>query len=189
MPEAPRAELIRGLAVFGEPPGRAHAAIAAALESPVGCAPLSECLRPSSTVALLTGDRFLEYEPETGSIKELPRQPAQRFRDMAANLTSAAPGETVADLARHVGITAPRFDHPLRNDDPHACILCGLCVRTCREGVWQNVLGFDAGKARAAIASKADKEIAALKREAARMGDALEKAGAEAYRPKHWAQR
>ena len=45
---------------------------------------------------LLTGDRFLEYEPETGSIKELPRQPAQRFRDMAANLTGAAPGETVA---------------------------------------------------------------------------------------------
>ena len=45
---------------------------------------------------LLTGDRFLEYEPETGSIKELPRQPAQRFRDMAANLTSAAPGVTVA---------------------------------------------------------------------------------------------
>jgi biopolymer transport protein ExbB len=45
---------------------------------------------------LLTGDRFLEYEPETGSIKELPRQPAQRFRDMAANLTAAAPGATVA---------------------------------------------------------------------------------------------
>jgi biopolymer transport protein ExbB len=45
---------------------------------------------------LLTGDRFLEYEPETGSIKELPRQPAQRFRDMAANLTGAAPGVTVA---------------------------------------------------------------------------------------------
>jgi biopolymer transport protein ExbB len=45
---------------------------------------------------LLTGDRFLEYEPATGSIKELPRQPAQRFRDLAANLTSAAPGATVA---------------------------------------------------------------------------------------------
>ena len=45
---------------------------------------------------LLTGDRFLDYEPETGSIKELPRQPAQRFRDMAANLTAAAPGATVA---------------------------------------------------------------------------------------------
>ena len=45
---------------------------------------------------LLTGDSFLEYEPETGSIKELPRQPAPRFREMAGALSNAAPGETVA---------------------------------------------------------------------------------------------
>jgi nickel-dependent lactate racemase len=36
------------------------AAIAAALESPVGCPPLSEMLRPGSRVALLTGDRFTD---------------------------------------------------------------------------------------------------------------------------------
>jgi nickel-dependent lactate racemase len=43
-------------------PARANpwSAIAAALESPVGCPPLSECLRPGSTVALLTGDRFTD---------------------------------------------------------------------------------------------------------------------------------
>ena len=35
-------------------------AIAPALESPVGCAPLAEMLRPGSTVALLTGDRFTD---------------------------------------------------------------------------------------------------------------------------------
>jgi biopolymer transport protein ExbB len=45
---------------------------------------------------LITGDSFLEFETETGSIKELPRQPAQRFRDMATALYNAAPGETVA---------------------------------------------------------------------------------------------
>ena len=36
------------------------AAIAAALEAPIGCPPLSEMLRPGSTVALLTGDRFTD---------------------------------------------------------------------------------------------------------------------------------
>lgn len=35
-------------------------AITAALEAPIGCAPLSEMLRPGSTVALLTGDRFTD---------------------------------------------------------------------------------------------------------------------------------
>ncbi len=45
---------------------------------------------------LVTGDRFLEYETETGSIKELPRQPADRFRSMALALFEASPGETVA---------------------------------------------------------------------------------------------
>ncbi|MFH2006972.1 MAG: aldehyde ferredoxin oxidoreductase C-terminal domain-containing protein [bacterium] len=51
--------------------------------------------------------------------------------------------KVVRDMARHVGIEEPRFNHPQRNDDPHACILCGQCVRVCREGVWQNVLGFE----------------------------------------------
>ncbi len=51
--------------------------------------------------------------------------------------------KVVRDLAKHLGITEPRFAHPQKNEDPHACILCGLCVRTCREGVWQNVLGFE----------------------------------------------
>jgi biopolymer transport protein ExbB len=44
----------------------------------------------------VTGDRFLRFEPETKSLQDLPRQPKARFRSMAADLTSAAPGETVA---------------------------------------------------------------------------------------------
>ena len=51
--------------------------------------------------------------------------------------------KVVRELAQHLGMTEPRFVHPQRNEDPNACILCGLCVRTCREGVWQNVLGFE----------------------------------------------
>ena len=45
--------------------------------------------------------------------------------------------------ARRRRWTAPRFAHPRRNEDPHACILCGLCVRLCHEGVWHNVLAFE----------------------------------------------
>ncbi len=51
--------------------------------------------------------------------------------------------KVVRDLAREAGLDGPRFAHPRRNEDPHACILCGLCVRLCHEGVWHNVLAFE----------------------------------------------
>jgi len=44
----------------------------------------------------VTGDRFMRFEPETKSLQDLPRQPKARFRSMAGDLTSAAPGSTVA---------------------------------------------------------------------------------------------
>lgn len=44
---------------------------------------------------LSTGDRFLTYDTETGSIKSLPRQPRDRYREMAANLFEASPDEIV----------------------------------------------------------------------------------------------
>jgi aldehyde:ferredoxin oxidoreductase len=50
--------------------------------------------------------------------------------------------KVVRDLARDLGVAAPRFVHPQRNENPHACILCGLCVRLCHEGVWHHVLAF-----------------------------------------------
>ena len=51
--------------------------------------------------------------------------------------------KVVRDLARDAGVDGPRFAHPRRNEDPHACILCGLCVRLCHEGVWHDVLAFE----------------------------------------------
>jgi aldehyde:ferredoxin oxidoreductase len=50
--------------------------------------------------------------------------------------------KAVADLARHLGVTEPRFTNPHRNQSENACILCGLCVNICRQGVWQDVLAF-----------------------------------------------
>ena len=51
--------------------------------------------------------------------------------------------KAVKDLAKHMGIEKPRFDHPARNEDENACILCGKCVQMCRQGVWQDVLAFE----------------------------------------------
>jgi aldehyde:ferredoxin oxidoreductase len=51
--------------------------------------------------------------------------------------------EVVREMARDVGVSAPRFTHPQRNESPNACILCGLCVRMCHEGVWHHVLAFE----------------------------------------------
>ncbi len=49
----------------------------------------------------------------------------------------------IQDMARHAGVTEARFAHPNRNEDEHACVLCGRCVKMCREGVWQDVLAFE----------------------------------------------
>ncbi len=51
--------------------------------------------------------------------------------------------KVVKDMAKHAGVTKARFSHPLANDDPNACILCGRCVNICRHGVRQNVLSFE----------------------------------------------
>lgn len=48
--------------------------------------------------AAISGDRFLEFRPESVAFRELPRQPAGRYRSMAAALWSAGPGD-VAPMA------------------------------------------------------------------------------------------
>jgi aldehyde:ferredoxin oxidoreductase len=51
--------------------------------------------------------------------------------------------KVLKDYAAEVGLGAPRFVHPERNESPNACILCGLCVRVCHEAVWHKVLCFE----------------------------------------------
>ena len=51
--------------------------------------------------------------------------------------------KVVRDLALEAGVATARFVHPQRNESEHACILCGLCVRLCHEGVWHKVLAFE----------------------------------------------
>jgi biopolymer transport protein ExbB len=45
---------------------------------------------------LVSGDRFLNYLPDTNTILELARQPQRRYRAMASDLYNAAPNTTVA---------------------------------------------------------------------------------------------
>ena len=50
----------------------------------------------------VTGNRFLKYEPRTGTLQELARQPAGRFQAMARNLAEAREGtvEMAVDPSR-----------------------------------------------------------------------------------------
>jgi len=41
---------------------------------------------------VLSGEQFLKYDPGTGTLQELARQPARRFRSMAGDLTAAGSG-------------------------------------------------------------------------------------------------
>jgi aldehyde:ferredoxin oxidoreductase len=49
----------------------------------------------------------------------------------------------IKNMAQQAGVERARFSHPERDDSEHACILCGHCVRMCREGVWHKVLAFE----------------------------------------------
>jgi biopolymer transport protein ExbB len=54
----------------------------------------ADVVRMGSFTAI-TGDSFLNFSPDTGRLTELPRAPADRYVDMAANLSSASEGEAV----------------------------------------------------------------------------------------------
>jgi aldehyde:ferredoxin oxidoreductase len=49
----------------------------------------------------------------------------------------------IKNMAKQAGVESARFSHPEKNPGEHACILCGHCVRMCREGVWHKVLAFE----------------------------------------------
>jgi nickel-dependent lactate racemase len=57
----PRENVVAEIAMTDLPPlADPWTAIVAALKNPIGCPPLAETLKPGSTVALLTGDRFTD---------------------------------------------------------------------------------------------------------------------------------
>ncbi|MBM4176982.1 MAG: 4Fe-4S dicluster domain-containing protein, partial [Ignavibacteria bacterium] len=50
--------------------------------------------------------------------------------------------KVVKDMAEKLGVTQPRFESLERDEDPNACILCGMCVNVCRDLVKAEILGF-----------------------------------------------
>ena len=66
---------------------------------------------------------------------------AMRARKVTIELLLArAPGsEVIQDLAKKVGIEAPRFK---TKDEDEKCVLCGLCVRVCNEVMRVGAIGF-----------------------------------------------
>ena len=48
----------------------------------------------------------------------------------------------VQRVAKLCGVTESRFKSELTNEDPKACILCGACVRACKEFAMERILDF-----------------------------------------------
>lgn len=49
----------------------------------------------------------------------------------------------IKDLAKKYNVQLNGLKHPLVDYNPKACILCGLCVKVCKEGIWESVIGFE----------------------------------------------
>ncbi len=48
----------------------------------------------------------------------------------------------IKQFAGEYGVSQARFNHPLIDYSPNACILCGLCVNACSEIMWEDIIGF-----------------------------------------------
>ena len=59
--------------------------------------------------------------------------------------------EVIKELARNNDIKDNVFKHPLVDYNKNACILCGLCVRVCSQGIWEDIIGFTGRGAKRAV--------------------------------------
>ncbi|MDP8224120.1 MAG: 2Fe-2S iron-sulfur cluster-binding protein [Candidatus Lernaella stagnicola] len=81
----------------------------------------------------------------------------RKHRAMLLNLLLArCPGEKVVqDLAAEFGVTEPHPRFEKRNDD---CILCGMCVQTCRDIVGVAAIAFEGRGTTRRVTPPFDKE-------------------------------
>ncbi len=80
------------------------------------------------------------YPVNDGLVVETDTEKVQKTRKMMLELILARSpnSETVNALAEEYGITQSRIEKKKQDD----CILCGLCVRMCKERMGQTVLDF-----------------------------------------------
>lgn len=48
----------------------------------------------------------------------------------------------IKQLAKFYQVEGPTYSHPNRSESENACILCGLCVRACKEVAREDIIGF-----------------------------------------------
>ncbi|MBW1871360.1 MAG: (2Fe-2S)-binding protein, partial [Deltaproteobacteria bacterium] len=71
-----------------------------------------------------------------------PRAQVARRQAISKLLARWPNVKVLRNLARQFSVPAPKA-HPKQNLANNACILCGLCIRMCRDGVWHNILDFE----------------------------------------------
>ena len=69
-----------------------------------------------------------------------PKAAAHRKMMLEFLLARCPSSEVIRALAAEVGVTATRF--PINEQADELCILCGLCVRVCRDAVGAAAIGF-----------------------------------------------
>ena len=84
------------------------------------------------------------HPAEEGLVVETGAADAVAARRLALEfLLSRCPqSEVIRDLAASEGVTASRFGAPAPEKAGELCMLCGLCVRVCREAIGAAALSF-----------------------------------------------
>jgi bidirectional [NiFe] hydrogenase diaphorase subunit len=84
------------------------------------------------------------YPVEEGLVVETDGSEAVAARRLALEfLLSRCPqSDVIRELAAREGVTSSRFGAPLPEQADELCMLCGLCVRVCREAIGASALCF-----------------------------------------------
>ncbi len=84
------------------------------------------------------------YPVEEGLVVETDAVEAVQARRLALEfLMSRCPrSDVIRKMAEQEGVTASRFGMPSSEQSDELCVLCGLCVRVCRDVIGAAAIGF-----------------------------------------------
>ena len=84
------------------------------------------------------------YPAEDGMVIETdaPRAVAARRLTLEFLMVRAPGSDLIRNMAAQAGVEYSRFKSPPDTDEQERCILCGLCVRVCREAIGASAIEF-----------------------------------------------
>jgi bidirectional [NiFe] hydrogenase diaphorase subunit len=84
------------------------------------------------------------YPVETGLVVETGAPEAVTARRLALEflLNRCPQSGVIREMAAREGVTASRFGTPSPGQADELCVLCGLCVRVCREAIGASAISF-----------------------------------------------